>query len=296
MIHNVIPLHEGRTDVTLTTYVNTHSSELVRTIRRPAILICPGGAYIACSDAEGEPVAMAFNAMGYQAFVLRYSTYMESMPDDPMDIDADPPVKTHCLFPKPMRDIQLAMETLIKYQDEWRIDPKQIVICGFSAGAHNCGMYSVLWKEWRMPKPVAAILCYPLADFRMGINSSLNVAMHVAIAGKQVLTEEDMDQMSILKHIDVNTPPMFIWNTAEDEMVPCVNALAIATELSKNHIPFELHTFERGNHGLSTANPCSAVLNGQICPDVSVWVSLAHTWLKKRLNIRFKEESPFSHM
>ena len=82
MKSEVIYLYKDRTDVTLTTYVLDDSREMLNGGKRPAVLICPGGAYLSCSDREGEPVAMAFAAMGYHAFVLRYSTYGEHLKPD----------------------------------------------------------------------------------------------------------------------------------------------------------------------------------------------------------------------
>ena len=73
MITTTIQLYEERPDVSLTTYVLADSPELLKGKRRPAVLICPGGAYLNCSDREAEPVALRFAAMGYHAFVLRYS-------------------------------------------------------------------------------------------------------------------------------------------------------------------------------------------------------------------------------
>ena len=66
-----IKLYEDREDVTLTTYVIGQEPELSVQGNRPAIIICPGGAYQFCSDREAEPVALRFAAMGYHAFVLK---------------------------------------------------------------------------------------------------------------------------------------------------------------------------------------------------------------------------------
>ncbi len=77
MFSEVFKLYPDRDDVTLTSYVIADSSETTKKIRRPGILICPGGAYLFCSDREAEPVALRFAAMGYHAFVLRYSVYYE---------------------------------------------------------------------------------------------------------------------------------------------------------------------------------------------------------------------------
>ncbi|MFS0779916.1 hypothetical protein ABC255_28535 [Neobacillus sp. 3P2-tot-E-2] len=70
MKSEVIKFYEDREDVTLTTYVISDSPELLGGNKRPAIIICPGGAYLSCSDREGEAVALRFAAMGYHAFVL----------------------------------------------------------------------------------------------------------------------------------------------------------------------------------------------------------------------------------
>ena len=60
----VIKLYENREDVTLTTYVLQDSPEMLAGGKRPAILICPGGGYMGCSDREAEPIAMKFASMG----------------------------------------------------------------------------------------------------------------------------------------------------------------------------------------------------------------------------------------
>ena len=67
MIHEKKLLWPGREDVSLTTYVLDDSQEMLAGKARPAVIVCPGGAYLSCSDREGEPVALRFNAMGYHA-------------------------------------------------------------------------------------------------------------------------------------------------------------------------------------------------------------------------------------
>ena len=75
----------------LTAYILDDSVEMLNGGKKGAILICPGGGYLYCSDREGEPVAMAFAAMGYHTFVLRYSVYNENkegefLPDFPRHV------------------------------------------------------------------------------------------------------------------------------------------------------------------------------------------------------------------
>ena len=57
----------------LVTYVQPESEELIRSHKRPAVIICPGGAYRMKSDREAEVVALRYLAAGFHAFVLQYS-------------------------------------------------------------------------------------------------------------------------------------------------------------------------------------------------------------------------------
>lgn len=53
MIHEKKLLWPGREDVSLTTYVLDDSQEMLAGKARPAVIVCPGGAYLSCSDREG---------------------------------------------------------------------------------------------------------------------------------------------------------------------------------------------------------------------------------------------------
>ena len=59
-------------NVTLTGYLQQVGGEFRHIVRRPAVLVLPGGAYQMCSDREADPVAIAYLNAGYQAFILRY--------------------------------------------------------------------------------------------------------------------------------------------------------------------------------------------------------------------------------
>lgn len=126
-------------NVTLTAYLLDSSQEMPNTQIRPAILILPGGAYRGCSDREAEPVAMAFLAEGYQAFVLRYS------------------VNQHAAFPKPLHDAEEALELIRENSRDWGIDQGKVAVCGFSAGGHLAAALGTMGRV----RPNAMILGYP---------------------------------------------------------------------------------------------------------------------------------------
>lgn len=126
-------------NVTLTTYRLDTSSEMPNVDVRPAVLVFPGGGYRACSDREAEPIALAFLAQGYHAFVLRYS------------------LNENAAFPKPLQDAEEALELLRSKAAEWGVNPEKIAACGFSAGGHLAAALGTMGRI----RPNALILGYP---------------------------------------------------------------------------------------------------------------------------------------
>lgn len=302
-----IKLYEDRDDVTLTTYLISDSREMLKGKYRPAVLICPGGAYFSCSDREGEPVALAFAAMGYHAFVLRYSVYGE---DAFANGFKDMKVKKECQHPMPMREIGHAMMIIKEHHKEWYVDPDRVAICGFSAGGHNCAMYAVNWhrevitkyfnKDKEIFRPAACILGYCLSDYMYMKNNNTDKAFfdasNTAFLGTPDPTDEMLEMVSPDRHVDENTPPVFLWATAEDDLVPVQHSIRMAHALADHKVPFEMHIFEKGPHGLSLGTQACAESQSQIYEDASKWISLADAWLKKRFSLNLPQYSAFEEM
>ena len=295
-------LYEDRPDVTLTTYLWDESLELQPGKKRPAVIVCPGGAYLSCSDREGEPVALRFMSMGYQAFVLRYSTYLEGNPGMP-DPTKPMEVKEDRIHPTPVREIAKAFLMLREHAEEWHMDMDRVAVCGFSAGGHNAAMYSVYWDKPEITeffgrpaedfKPAAAILSYPVTDSvdmensmeGIGFAKILFQAYNVALTGAAEPDEETLLAVSPARLVDANTPPTFIWSTAQDNLVPIQQSILMAKALADKKIPFEMHIFEEGAHGLSTADQDSAGDSSQVNADAAAWIEKADKWLKKRFTL-----------
>lgn len=127
-----IMLNQER-EVTLTPYIVSQK-------QCPTILIAPGGGYLNHSEWECEPVAKAYNAYGYNAFVLKYST------------------GAHYQLPYPLMDFDQAMEYLKDHAEELCVDVDHIIAAGFSAGGH---LVSVAVSQAKH-KPFAAVICYGL--------------------------------------------------------------------------------------------------------------------------------------
>ena len=71
---------------TLTAYLHTPSEEMTSSFctARPAVIVCPGGAYTSLSDREADPPALEFLNIGFQSFILRYHVGAEARYKQPL--------------------------------------------------------------------------------------------------------------------------------------------------------------------------------------------------------------------
>ncbi len=314
MITETIQLYQDRNDATLTAYILEDSFELLNGKTRPGILICPGGGYLSCTDREAEPVAIRFASMGYHAFVLRYSTYGEGKTGLP-DLSKPLPVKMSCQYPNPMLEIAASMLILHERAENWHLDPEKIVVCGFSAGAHNAAMFATNWhadlisdhfhEEKEKFRPAAAIFGYMLSDYlymkevtQAGDpkDAMFHAISNTAFLGSSHPDDDILKKVSPARNVTENMPATFLWATAADEQVPVQNTIRMAHALADHKIPFELHIFEEGPHALSLADQSSAQARSQIYPDAAKWTELAGCWLQKRFSLPLPEKSDFELM
>ncbi len=300
-----IRLYENREDVTLTTYLLDDSGEMLNGKSRPAILVCPGGAYAFCSDREAEPIAIRYAAMGYHAFVLRYSVYNKGKMVNPL---GDLKVDEDSLYPNAMCDVGAAMLYIRDHSKEWLVDPDRIVLTGFSAGAHNSAMYCTHWdsdilqERFHRPaedfRPAGAVLgygYYDWSDFRKQevtdpFAKAMNEAIDFSYFGTRNPSEEQFAQGSPALHVSKNTPPMFLWTTCGDNTLPSQQTMIMGAALARAGVPYEVHTFEVGDHGLANADQSSASSLEQVNDDVAQWMPLANKWLRRHVPISLPEK------
>ena len=308
-----LPLYANRSDVTLTSYLLDDSAEMLCGQSRPGILVCPGGGYMTVSDREAEPIALRYAAMGYHAFVLRYSVYSEGK--NLFDIASVHEPKPMTQFPVPMRDIGRAMLTLRAHAEEWRLDAEQIALSGFSAGAHNCAMYAVyydkpeiagyLGAEAALLRPAACVLGYGLYDYHkiMRVKNGsdpfaviMRNSSAMAFLGTREPDDALLDAVSPALHICASTPPMFLWATAGDTLVPAEQTGLMAAALSLRDVPFETHVFENGPHGLALGTQATASSRFELNADAAQWSALAERWLSKHLSMPLRERPVWMDM
>lgn len=263
-------LREGKG--VLTCYLQKHTDEgdYVKTPPRPAMLILPGGGYYHCSPREGEPIALSFMDLGINCFVLDYSVAPEHR------------------WPQALLEVCAAMELIRENAEKWHIDPGKLLICGFSAGGHLAASYCTLRhcgevrQHIAAPDIAGAVLCYPVitADPRLRHTGSFQ-----GLTGEEEIREETIERFSLERHVRRGvTPPTFLWHTAADGAVPVENSLLYAGALSREKIPFALHIFPEGNHGLATADK-RTVMPRELNAQVAQWIGLAKLWIRDLLGL-----------
>ena len=254
------------TNARLVGYLHDPADEYITKNVRPCVIVCPGGGYEILASHEAEPVAMRFYTAGYQVFVLYYSVLKGEQP-------ATPPLGL-----TPLREASAAVMAVRENAAQWRIDPDKIAVCGFSAGGHLAGSIGVLWDEPELKavqdtknganRPDAMILCYPvilMEEFRHQ-GSTKNLTGNI-----------DVSFFSLERHVRADTPPAFLWHTADDESVPVENSLQFACALQKAGVSFESHIFAHGPHGLGLCDDPQE--DGRLSPHCAAWMPLCIEWL-----------------
>jgi acetyl esterase/lipase len=203
-----------------------------------AIVICPGGAYGMLAPHEGRDYALFLNESGTAGFVLKYRLGSDGY-----------------RHPAMLQDAARAVRVVRAHATEWKLDPKRIGIMGSSAGGHLASTLLTHFDagkadasdvvERQSSRPDLGILCYAVISLgKFGHGGSRE-----NLLGKNPSPELLKDLSNELQ-ITKDTPPCFIWHTWEDKAVPVENSLQFAEALRQAGVHFDLHIYEKGNHGM----------------------------------------------
>ena len=233
------------------------------TPNRPTVIVLPGGGYGGTSPREADPVALKYLSHGFNVGILRYSC----MPS---------------VFPVAMLEALTCVKYVRDKAAEIFADPDKIFLCGFSAGGHLAASCGTLWHRKESEKyfgdvegvkPNGLILGYPVIT--SGCHA--HVGSFRAVLGDKYHDEEWLEYLSLEKQVDEKTPTTFIWHTFFDQGVPVENSLLFASALRKANIPFEMHIFEDGPHGISTADKITTPM---MYPQrTRSWLDMSADWI-----------------
>jgi acetyl esterase/lipase len=226
------------------------------------VVVCPGGGYHNLAmDHEGQQIAKWLNGLGAAAFVLKYR------------------LGPHYHHPVEMNDGLRAMRLVRSHAREYGIAEDRIGIWGFSAGGH---LASTVGTHFDNGNPNAAdpidrassrpdfmVLAYPVISF------TTPFAHHGSM--ENLLGENpDPALVRLLSNelqVTGQTPATFLFHTDSDDVVPVENSVLFYEALKRNHVPAEMHIFERGPHGVGLA---------QTDPALSHWPELLAQWFRTR--------------
>ncbi len=203
------------------------------------VISCGGGYRYLAINIEGYEIAEWFTSLGFTAFVLEYRT-----PDNELGA---------------LNDVQRAIRIVRSKSNDLNLNSDKIGVIGFSAGGNLSAMASTNYNRETYEKtdeidnfssrPDFAMLLYPSA-LDSGENNTLSPEVTV----------------------DKNTPPTFIFGTADD---PLANGFLVMTQALRNaEVSVELHLFPEGGHGYG--------MRKEYIPG-NVWPALAEKWLENIL-------------
>lgn len=223
------------------------------------VVVAPGGGYAHLAlDHEGLQVAQWLNAHGVAAIVLRYRLG---------------PVYHH---PIELEDAQRAIRFARAHASDWDVQTDHIGMWGFSAGGHLASTAGTHYDSGNATaadptdrpssKPDFLILAYPVISFDPAIQHAGSRKYLLGDAPDAAL----VTQLSNELQVNAQTPPAFLFHTADDPVVPVANSIRFFEALQKNKVPSELHIFRHGPHGVGLA---------QADPELSNWPDLLYHWM-----------------
>jgi acetyl esterase/lipase len=203
-----------------------------------AMVICPGGGYGMLAPHEGDHYARFLNQHGIAGFVLKYRLGSGGY-----------------RHPVMLQDVSRAVRTVRARAGEWKLDPHRIGLMGSSAGGHlastllthfDAGKKDAIDPiEEQSSRPDLGVLCYPVIT----LGQFTHQGSKINLLGKEPADDLVADLSNELK-VTRDTPPCFLFHTYEDKAVPVENSLQFAAALRKAGVPFDLHIYQNGQHGI----------------------------------------------
>ncbi len=207
------------------------------------MLVLPGGGYAGLAEHEGTGYAEFLAARGITAYVLKYRLGSNGY---------------H--HPTMLNDAARALRLVRYFARRDGRDPTRIGVMGSSAGGHLASTLLTHFDsgtpnaadpvERESSRPDLGVLCYPV----------ITMGEFTHAGSKTLLLGKEPDPMLVQNlsnelQVTQATPPCFLWHTADDKVVPVENALIFAAALRRAGVPFSVHIYEHGAHGLGLGRP-----------------------------------------
>ena len=235
-----------------------------RPSRKPAVVIVPGGGFVALTWLEGFPLAQAFRAQGHDVFVLEY-TYFKGEP----------------IGYAPIEDTLSAVDWVRKNRKS------RVCVMGFSAGTALVATASTALMRSKFPdvdgKPDAIVLGYggfnlrrtlehggPPSQFATNLTKLVGLSVDDDSAGSR---HDSLHEYSPELTVTADYPPSFLFHGGADDMALSSDTTLFVKALERQKVPHEIHVFAGVGHGMSMMY-CSPERGG-------MWLVLALSWMDR---------------
>lgn len=211
---------------------------------QPAMVILPGGGYTFLAAHEGPAYAEWLSDQGFPSFLVQYRLASDGY-----------------RWPAMLWDATRALRWVRAHAAQYGVDPQRIGMIGSSAGGHllaSLATHSDAGNpaasdpvERFSSRPTLGVLCY--APVSVDLLSPAS-ALIDRLLGPGA-TPEQIAGISPVDCVTADTPPCFMMHTVADAKVNVLQSLAFAQALQKQGVPFEVHIYETGRHGIALSIP-----------------------------------------
>lgn len=227
-----------------------------------AVIVFPGGSYrVLAGDLEGREVAAWFAARGFTAFILSYRLASNGY-----------------LLPVPLLDARRAIQTVRARAADYHIDPRRIVVIGFSAGGHLAALAATQFVPGDpdaadavarvSSRPDFLVLGYPWLG---AMTTDTTYLSYCKLYNLMDQCDSLRTRFNPVLFVTKDTPPTFIYHTFTDKTAFVGPSLLFYEALVRAGVPSEIHVFASGGHGSGLGKGDAAL--GQ-------WPNLLETWLR----------------
>jgi len=203
-----------------------------------AMVICPGGGYVWLAPHEGNDFALWLNQHGVTCFVLKYRLGSNGY-----------------RHPAMLNDAARSVRWVRAHAPDFKLDPHRTGIMGSSAGGHLASTLLTHFDagdanaadpiDRESSRPDLGVLCYPV----ISMGKLTHQGSHDNLIGTNA-SADLVESLSNELQVSANTPPCFLWTLFDDTVVPMENTMMFAEAMQKNHVPFDLHVYDHGSHGI----------------------------------------------
>ncbi len=127
-------------------------------------------------------------------------------------------------------------------------------------------------------RPDLVVLAYPLISFVDHYRRGAFVGSVENFFGRSDISDDERRQFSNELHVTATHPPVFVWTTEDDALVPYTHSQRFVAACRRANVPVTYRLYAHGPHGLGLALDEPG--------DVAGWTTKLAEWLKQQWNLQ----------